>query len=49
MKNKGKLELEEVIIAVIVILVIILGIIFLTSFKEKALIGIEKLRELLGR
>lgn len=49
-KNKfGKLELEEVVIAIIVLLVIVLGIIFLTQFKEKMLLGIEKLKEIFGR
>lgn len=47
--RKGKLELEELVVAVLVILVIILGIIFLTQFREKMLLGIEKLKEIFGR
>lgn len=47
--RKGKLELEELVVAVIIILMIILGIIFLTQFREKMLLGIEKLREIFGR
>ncbi len=48
-KKKGKLELEEVIVAVLIILLVIIGIIFLTQFKEKMLLGIEKLKEIFGR
>ena len=47
--RNGKLELEEVVVAVLVILVIVLGIIFLNQFKEKMLFGIEKLKEIFGR
>ena len=47
--RKGKLELEEVVVAVLVIMVIVLGIIFLNQFKEKMLFGIEKLKEIFGR
>lgn len=46
--RNGKLELEELIVAIIIIMVIILGIIFLTQFREKMLLGIEKLRGIFG-